>query len=227
MLRDLLSIIYPEKCSGCQKVLVKGEEYICLNCRNDLPRSFDYLQKNPEIMNKLAGRVHIDFVYSYLKFRKGGIVQSILHDLKYENHKELGITLGRWFGEDMINNNVSLPNNGILVPIPLHRKKQMERGYNQSELFAKGIAESTELELKTDLVWRKINTKTQTHKSKEERWQNVKESFSLKDNVKLNGQNVIIVDDVLTTGATIEACGQLLSDNGVNSIGVFVLAEAI
>lgn len=224
-LTDFISLFYPSYCFACNEGLAKGEEILCTKCRLDLPRTnYHCNQKNP-LYNRLYGRLPVQFAAAYLLFRKGGKVQQLLHALKYMNHPEIGITLGRVYGRELFEYGYHEKIDGI-VPVPLHESRQRKRGYNQSEEFAKGLAEILSKPVLGKAVQRVTRTDTQTRKTKLKRWYNVKEVFEVKDAEAISGRKILLVDDVITTGATIEACGQALLQAQCESISVASIAYA-
>ena len=142
-------------------------------------------------------------IFAFLIFKKEGIVQKLLHELKYSNNPEIGVLLGRMYGSKLRQDGVTFD---AVLAIPLHKSKQKLRGYNQSEEFAKGLAEGLNIPLNTSVLKRKEFTETQTKKSKYERWENVSEIFEVKNPEAIQHKHILLVDDVITTGATLEAC---------------------
>ena len=187
----------------------KGEDHLCFHCRIQLPYThFEMMKENP-VEKVFHGRINLEFATSLLFFSKGEKVQNILHNIKYNEQRELGVFMGRIFGK-RLENNPYLKDVTTLVPVPLHPQKQHLRGYNQSDLFAEGMNEILNIEMQSANLIRNANTATQTNKSRMKRWQNVGEVFTVKDPQLLNGKHILLVDDVLTTGATLEACAQTL-----------------
>ena len=188
---------------------MKGEETVCLSCRYLLPKT--HYENNPE--NPLAqtfwGQVDFHAVTAEYFFSKTGKVQHLLHQLKYQGNKDAGYFLGQQLGESIRN---AEPFQGIdyLVPIPLHPKKEHLRGYNQSFVIAQGVEEKTGIPINKGVLIRKVYTSTQTRKSREERWDNVKEIFDVIDAEVFVSKHVLLIDDVLTTGATLMAAGSTL-----------------
>ncbi|MBC7390997.1 MAG: ComF family protein [Opitutaceae bacterium] len=180
---------------------------------------------NEETYRKLAGRVKISSAYSFLKFNKSGMVQKILHEVKYNNNPDLGFFVGQQFGNYLIKENIALPKDG-LIPVPLHPQRQKERGYNQAEVIANGLAENSGLEVHTNLLSRIKESLTQTKKGRTARLDNMLECFALSTKTDLKGMHFGLVDDVITTGATLEACCLCLEKAGVGEISIFSIANA-
>lgn len=225
LLSDFTSLFFPEYCLGCSSGLVKGEEILCTRCILDLPRTgYKFDSENP-VKEKFVGRLPIKNATAFLKFRKTGIVQHLLHQLKYNNHPEVGTRLGQFFGKEM--NDIGLANEfDIIIPMPLHNNRQMKRGYNQSAMFAEGLMNSLGVSYNDNAVVRQVNTSTQTRKNKTERWENVSKAFRVRDSDVIKDKRVLLVDDIITTGASIEACGLELYSHGCKELSVVCIAEA-
>lgn len=210
---------------ACRDGLVKGEEIVCTRCILELPRTGYHLEQENPVYKRLYGRLPIRFGLAFLIFQKGGRVQQLLHEFKYNNHPEIGRVIGRVYGDELKKCGFSEEFDQIL-PIPLHPVKQRRRGYNQSEEFAKGLSESLKVPVISNHLKRISLTETQTRKSKLRRWENVKEVFSVVDKKSINNQRILLVDDVITTGATLEACGRVLLDAGCSQLSVAGMAYA-
>jgi ComF family protein len=225
VLNDLLSLFFPQLCAGCNTPLVKGEDILCLNCLADLPKNnFRDGIDNPLALNFL-GRVKLCYVTSYFCFDKGGKVQHLLHQLKYKGRKDIGYKMGLMFGNELIRN-IQFSEIDAIIPVPLHPRKQWSRGYNQSKEIGKGISESMNRPLIFGNLTRHIHTSSQTMKSRYERWENVNGIFKVKNSTTLEGKHLLLVDDVVTTGATLEACAEpLLNIPGVK-VSIAALASA-
>lgn len=209
ILNHLINLFYPRVCPACGNLLMKGEETVCLSCRYLLPKT--HYENNPE--NPLAqtfwGQVDFHAVTAEYFFSKTGKVQHLLHQLKYQGNKDAGYFLGQQLGES-IKNAELFQGIDYLVPIPLHPKKEHLRGYNQSFVIAQGVEEKTGIPINKGVLIRKVYTSTQTRKSREERWDNVKEIFDVIDAEVFVSKHVLLIDDVLTTGATLMAAGSTL-----------------
>jgi len=207
MLRDFLSLIYPQLCMACGKSLHNKEVCLCTFCRYHLPKTKFHLQPENPVTKLFWGRVNIAAAASFYQFSKGGKVQKLIHQLKYKEQKEIGLFIGKLYGSDLkaseVFNSVDL-----VIPVPLHPKKFKKRGYNQSALFAEGIALSMGKQHDLVNVSRAIAADSQTRKSRFNRWKNVESNFKVNYPDKLKGKHVLIVDDVITTGSTLEACAQ-------------------
>lgn len=223
LINDFMSLIYPRHCEACGINLLKHEEFICNLCLINLPKSNYHKNLNNELNFVFAGRIPLQHALCFYLFEKSGRVQKLLHAIKYQNQKELAKFIGKLYAKDLKESEI-LKNVDVVLPIPLHQKKLKQRGYNQSEWFTKGI--TSELNLKLDIAsLKKTNaTSTQTNKNKFQRWENVEGVFELQNPEALYNKHVLIVDDVITTGATIEAAWQALKD--VVGIKISVLSIA-
>lgn len=223
--RDFVSLIFPNYCLACEGSLVKGENMICTHCMLQMPSTNYHLDDNNPLKNRLSSRINIRYAMALFKFSKSGRVQSLLHALKYRNQPELGVILGNLYADRMIG--ASLEDVfELIIPVPLHPSRKRKRGYNQSAKFAEGLSQKLGIPFSDELMERKIMTETQTRKTKLNRWQNVTEVFHVKSFDSIQNKNVLLVDDVVTTGATLEACGNYLLDAGCSSLSIACIAEA-
>ncbi len=225
-INDLLELFYPELCVTCGDRLLSHEKYVCLNCWHDLPKTNFHLKRNNKVAQLFWGRVQVDHTTSFFSYRKGSRYQKLIHFIKYKGLKELGFEAGRKFGLEL-NMSDAFSSVDLVVPVPLHPKKQKQRGYNQSEWIAKGMAEAMQKELSPDNLIRKIFTSTQTRKNRFERWQNVEGIFEIARPDEFTRKHILLIDDVVTTGSTLEACAyQLLKvENAKVSIATLAFAD--
>ncbi len=223
--KDFISLFFPNYCYGCNQSLMKGEDTLCTGCLIELPKTnYHLIDENP-IKNRLTGRLPIKHVWAFLKFRKTGIVQHLLHQLKYNNHPEIGVKLGEVYGYEL--KKAGYQNEfDLIVPVPLHSSRKRKRGYNQSSKFAQGLSNELEIPWDESISLRNASTSTQTKKTKQERWENVKDVFDIQQSAAIKNKRVLLVDDVITTGATIEACGVHLIEGGCSELSVACIAEA-
>ena len=211
LINDFLSLIYPRHCESCDNSLFKHESYLCNYCRVSLPKS-DYHKHTDHALSKvLAGRIPYMDAMSLYVFEKSGRVQKLLHSIKYQGQKDLATHLGKLYAYDLLSEGFN-SDFDVIVPVPLHPSKLRQRGFNQSEHFARGLAEGLNKNLETEKMIRSVATSTQTRKKKFERWENVEGIFELKDKAFFVNRHVLLVDDVITTGATLEAAWQCLKD---------------
>ena len=225
LLKNFISIFYPRSCVACGNALMQNESHFCLSCLMHLPETNYHLMEHSPLDYIFEGRVPVEKVASMLFYKKGNKVQHILHALKYKGNKEVGRFLGEMYGRQLLNSPY-YQSVDCIMPIPLHPKKFRMRGYNQSEWIAMGLSRSMNIPYFTDVLYRSEFTETQTKKSRFNRWENVKSVFATVDGGKLKGKHVLLCDDVLTTGATMEAAiTQLLKIEGVR-VSVVTLACA-
>ncbi|NML66826.1 ComF family protein [Hymenobacter sp. RP-2-7] len=227
LLADCLALFFPQACLACQQPLVAGEQHLCTVCRIELPYT-DY-HRLPPADNPLArrfwGRLPVQQVLSYLHFMRHGRTQLLLHQLKYRGQRHVGHTLGRLYGAELAGAGLAREFD-LIVPVPLHPRKLARRGYNQAEAFGSGLAEALGCPSRAHALRRLADTESQTRKSRAERWQNVAAVFEVADPRAIAGRHVLLVDDVLTTGATLEACGAALLQAGARAISIATVAAA-
>jgi ComF family protein len=223
-INGLKHFVFPRLCPGCQRSLFRYEKVLCNICLNDLPIIEQTSNQNSLILDRLAGRVDLKQAFSMMRFYQGGMAQKLLHGIKYQGKKNLAIELGIKFGE-IIKENLLFDSSTILVPVPIHPLKLHQRGYNQSEKIAEGLSKSLNIPLEPHAMERIQFHISQTKKGKEARWEEIKNDFIAKSE-DVNNRDIILVDDVCTSGATIEACANALSIKKVKSISLLTLAIA-
>ena len=221
---DFIDIFYPEQCLLCGRQLVGNNKFLCTNCLYDMPRTNFHEKSYNKTSQIFWGRVDLNFAASYLYFYKGSKYRKLIHLLKYKNKPEIGVFLGELYGSELIDVE-KLKDVDFIIPVPLHPKKQRLRGYNQSEEFSKGLSKMLGSPV-INLLKRKVFTETQTKKTREERWNNVKDVFEILDCNRVIGKHIILTDDVVTTGATLEACMLALKKCGDVKISVLTLGIA-
>jgi len=210
-IHHIINLFYPHVCAACGEPLVKGEETVCLKCRFLLPKTGYELNPNNPLAQSFYGRVRFHAVTACFFFAKSGKVQHLIHELKYKGNKEAGVFLGQQLGES-IKEAPLFQGIDYLIPVPLHLKREKQRGYNQSLMIAKGIHEVTGIPIGDKYLVRAVHTATQTKKSADERFKNVKDIFEVRFAKELENKHILLIDDVLTTGATLEACAHQLED---------------
>lgn len=228
LLSDVLEAIYPTLCPGCLGSISHAEEPLCISCRSALPILIPSPFSSHQILwNKFLGLIPLTYATAFLQFSKGGRVQRLLHALKYENKPELGIFLGHMMALQLKQSGFSFPVDYVL-PIPLHSSKLKKRGYNQAMQLATGLAAGLGATASDEVLIRSRSTETQTRKSKLARILNVDEVFTIspKEEQKLVGKHILLVDDVVTTGSTMESCARLLATKNLASLSVATLAMA-
>lgn len=212
-LRDLTRLVYPENCVVCEQELAADESCCCVFCLNELPYTHFEKYKEPTPLDQLFwGRVQLEGTFSLLHFEKGRSSQKILHQLKYGNNKALGRYMGRIMGE-RIKMNDSFASVDLLIPVPIHHRKAFNRGYNQSEALVEGMSEITGIPYQSSAVIKTRHTSSQTNKGRFLRWDNVSEQFSLHNPLPSGINHVALVDDVITTGATLESLVRTFQKN--------------
>jgi len=224
--QNLLSFFYPRICPTCKNAMQWHEKLICLSCEFHLPETEYHQQTNNPLHQIFLGRVKIEGVASLFFYRKGGGVQQLLYALKYKGKKEIGIHFGEYYGK-LLKESEQFSEINVIIPVPLHPKKLRKRGYNQSEAIAEGLSRGMEIPYLAQAVVRQRFTETQTKKSRINRWENVKDVFEVINPAALENRNILICDDVLTSGATIEAVAQKIISVKGTKIWVVTLASAI
>lgn len=223
ILYDIAGIFLPRRCAGCDQSLMRFEQSICTDCVDDLPRLRAHDDPDNKVEQVFKGRVRLHAASAFLQFNKDGLVQHMLHRLKYRGDPDVGLELGRRMAEDVMNS-PRFADVDVLLAVPLHPRKQKQRGFNQAQVLVDGMREVWPLrEVDTGLL-RVVHTSTQTKRSRMARWTNVKAAFQLSDPTALAGAHVLLVDDVVTTGATLEGCVIALAE--VPGIRISVLACA-
>ena len=225
-IKDLISLLFPRYCKVCGRRLTHSENHLCISCLLELPRT--HYEQIPEnlLMQHFIEWPEVVSATAYLYYYKEGKYSSLIHHLKYHDHPEVGTYLGRLAATELRESGF-FDGIDLIIPVPLSRKRYRQRGYNQSDYIAQGISEVTHIALRTDCLVRTVDTDTQTHKSKEERWKNTKDIFQVVNPEALKGKHLLLIDDVATTGATLHACAStLLTLPGVR-ISIFALAKAM
>jgi ComF family protein len=225
LLTYLTELLYPRLCVVCGDRLIDHEKWICLNCLHHIPRTNFHLQSDNPVSRLFYGRVNIEYATAFFYFSKGSKYQTLLHDLKYRGMKELGEEIGKHFAIDLLKS-PEFNSIDIVCPVPLHPSKEKKRGYNQSWWIASGIAKQMNKELSGNNLFRNTATETQTRKSRFARWQNVEGIFELSDPRAFSGKHILLIDDVVTTGATLEACATAILSVTNAKISIATLATA-
>ncbi|UOB19126.1 ComF family protein [Abyssalbus ytuae] len=220
---NIKNLFFPEVCLGCNNFLLQGEEVICTICRNNLPiTGFSHIHDN-QAYKILYGRVRIEEASSFLWFYKNTIVQQLIHNLKYRGHEEIGTFLGTWYGHNLLESPF-YKNIDIVIPVPLHPKKLRKRKYNQVSNFGKAIASILNISYSENVLIQSKITSSQTTKNRTERWLEKSMAYQTCDKINLNNKHILIVDDVITTGATVEACAKALKKEQNCRVSVATIA---
>ncbi|MCF8452068.1 MAG: ComF family protein [Pedobacter sp.] len=222
---DLFCLFFPELCAACGRNLFKNENIICTDCIYHLPRTNFHIDTQNKMARQLWGRFNFEQAIAFVYFQKGNRVQNLMHQLKYNKKPEVGIRIGELYAWQLIRSE-GWVNPDLIIPIPLHPVRLKKRGYNQSEEISKGLASVLKLPVSTQHLIRTENTESQTKKSRFARYENLKDAFIIKNATELIQKHIILVDDVMTTGATVEACSnELLKIEGLK-ISICTLAYA-
>ncbi|MCH2214752.1 MAG: ComF family protein [Flavobacteriales bacterium] len=223
-LNDLAKLLFPNTCVGCSQPLNAGEDSICIDCLIKLPRTnYHRLKKNP-VSDKFRGRLRISDASSFLYFARGSSVRSLIHQLKYNGRQDIGLRLGALYARDLISDGYDRPD--IIIPLPLHHSKQKLRGYNQCVPIVEGLNKYFQTEMGKATIKRVSNNPTQTRKGRFQRWENVEKIFQIAEPSKIIGKHVLLIDDVITTGSTLEACGRIVLEAGASRLSVLTIATA-
>jgi ComF family protein len=225
-LADFVSLLFPELCPACGASLVANEHIICSDCRYNLPYTNFHLQADNIVAQQFYGKIKVEAAYALYYFTKGGKVQNLMHHFKYKGMQQIGNLLGNIAGSQLAENTI-INTADLIIPVPLHKKRLKERGYNQSTCFANGLAQKLNAVVEDHNLQRAVATATQTHKSRFARFENMQDVFMIKNPEMLMNKHVLLVDDIVTTGSTLEACGmELLKIPGLTlSIATIAYAQ--
>ncbi len=209
MFHDFLNLLYPRMCYGCETALLNNEKILCTPCLHSIPIADHHLENGNAVEKIFYGRIPVENAAALLLFEKKGLVQKLIHNLKYKGHEEIGSFLGSWLGAEL--KDISKWNAvDLVIPVPLHKQKLKKRGYNQVAQFGKEIAAALEIPYREDILLKVSATQTQTVKKRFARWGTIEETFTVQNHDILRGAHVLIADDLVTTGATLEACAHKL-----------------
>ena len=226
MIKNLLNLFFPKVCEACHNVLSDNEAVVCLICRHELPITNYHYDNSNAVHNIVFGRVKLENATALLHFSKKGIVQQLLHNLKYRGHEQISGFLGEWLGAELstIETYKAID---VVIPVPLYKTKLRERGYNQVAEFGKQIAKALNTEYNDTVLIKTKPTKTQVFKGRITRWNDDGAVFSISEKDSLKGKHILLVDDIITTGATIEACASVILkiDNIKLSLATMAIAD--
>ena len=225
MFKSIIDLFFPPVCSGCHSFLVSNENVICTTCRHNLPLTNHHLYPENEAFKKFYGRIPVEYTSALLYFHKKGIVQELIHNLKYKGQEEIGSVLGMWYVEDLKNSTIIQSVNEI-IPVPLHKKKLRERGYNQVTLFSQALSDGLNINYNPNLLIRNRYSKTQSKKTFLNRSDGIETIFDVIFTEKDYNKHFLLVDDVITTGSTLEACSRALLKIPGAKISVVCMAMA-
>ncbi len=222
-LTGFFNFLFPPMCAGCKKKLVHGETLVCTFCFGSFPETDSHtLAENP-FTRRFIGKTTLVYGVALYSLKKKSLLEQVLFAMKYKNQPKIGELLGNYYG-NILKNSPIAENTDAIIPIPLHPKRLYERGYNQSDFFAQGLATVLELPLYLDCIKRVRNTPSQTRKNQEERMLNVKDAFKVEQPGLIAQKHLLLVDDILTTGATLVACAQTLLEQGASAVSVAAIA---
>lgn len=224
-MKHLLNLFYPDLCHSCGLSLVKGERTICIRCIDLLPRTSFHADRENQVEKVFWGKVELEGATTFAYFNKGGMMQKLLHELKYKGARQVGSRLGELLGEELLKT-PAFRDVDMVIPVPLHFKKKRKRGFNQAEMIALGICTAIERPMEINALIRTQHTATQTKKSRFDRWDNVGDVFKVNAPKKIEGKHILLVDDVLTTGATIGSCANILLEHAETKVSIATLATA-
>ncbi|MGB4846062.1 MAG: phosphoribosyltransferase family protein [Ferruginibacter sp.] len=225
LLKSTLHLLYPHNCTGCGSDLLDEDSLLCLKCIHDLPHTnFANLAGNP-VEKYFWGRLPLQAAYSQFYFSKEFLVQHLIHRLKYKDDTKIGFYLGAMMGKTLLKSD-RFKNIDALIPLPLYADKEHKRGYNQAAVICDGMSSVMNMPVYNKYVIRQHATETQTRKHRTERWENVKDSFKVVKENELAGKHLLLVDDVVTTGATLEACGSVILQTADVKLSIATLAYA-
>ena len=217
---DIIYTLYPDLCLACDKKAKSKSSYFCISCGVHIPFSDHFEIEDHFVSRHFYGRVQFAFVGALFVFREGDVVQDMLHRLKYKKAAEVGTCMGELIAERAAQCPFFAPPD-MVIPVPIHFSKLYHRGYNQSALIAQPIAHKFGVQMRTNILVKNKSTASQTRKSRIERITNVKENFIIKDpNGIMAGKHILLVDDVITTGATIESCANVLFKHGIRALSI-------
>lgn len=206
ILSGTLHLFYPHICTGCGSDLLEKDNLLCLHCTESLPNTNFAVHNNNPVEKAFWGRIPVAAAHSQYYFAKESLIQHLIHQLKYKANKDIGFYLGQLMGNTLLSSG-RFQNIDVLIPLPLYPDKERKRGYNQAAVICEGMSAEMNVPVNITNVTRRRFTETQTRKHRTERWQNVEGSFVVTNPAALKGKNILLVDDVITTGATLEACG--------------------
>ncbi|WP_233702678.1 ComF family protein [Hyunsoonleella flava] len=224
-MKSVINLLFPKVCYACSNYLSDNEATICINCRHDLPVTEFHFNDDDTVKKVLRGRAKIEHATALFRFEKKGPVQQLIHGLKYRGYEPIGELLGDWLGGEL-SEVEAYQTIDMVIPVPMHPKKLKKRGYNQVAKFGQQIAKALHAEYVDDVLVKISNTKSQTTKGRLARWNNSNEIFAVKNIIKIENKHVLLVDDIITTGATLEACSSALSQAKVIKISIATMAIA-
>ena len=225
MFKSLINLFFPPVCAGCHLFLLSNENVICTLCRHNIPLTNHHLNSGNEAFKKFYGRIPVEYASALLYFHKRGIVQELIHNLKYKGQEEIGSVLGTWYAEDL-KNSVIIQSVDEIIPVPLHKRKIRERGYNQVTNFGLSLSKNLNISYNPNLLVRNIYSKTQSKKNLLNRSDGIDTIFDVAFTEKDHNKHFLLIDDVITTGSTLEACSHALLKIPGAKISIVCMAMA-
>lgn len=225
MFKSIINLFFPPICSGCHSLLITNENVICTLCRHNLPLTNHHINPENEAVKKFYGRIPVEYASALLYFHKKGIVQELIHNLKYKGQEEIGTVLGEWYAEELRNLAI-IKSVDQIIPVPLHKRKLRERGYNQVTNFGLALSKNLNLDYNESVLYRKIYSKTQSKKNLLNRSDGIDTTFDVSFTEKDHNKHFLLIDDVITTGSTLEACSHALLKIPGAKISVVCMAMA-
>lgn len=225
MFESIINLFFPKVCSGCSSFLLSNENVICTVCRHDIPLTNHHLNPENDAFKKFYGRIPVMHTSALFYFHKKGIVQELIHNLKYKGHEEIGAILGEWYAEDLKTINL-LQSVDEIIPVPLHRRKLKERGYNQVTAFGKALSSGLNIDYNDCILVRNVYSKTQSKKNLLGRTEGIESTFDVSFTEKDHNKHFLLIDDVITTGSTLEACSRALLKIPGAKISIVCMAMA-
>jgi ComF family protein len=225
MFESIINLFFPKVCSGCSSFLLSNENVICTVCRHDIPLTNHHLNPENDAFKKFYGRIPVMHTSALFYFHKKGIVQELIHNLKYKGHEEIGAILGEWYAEDLKTITL-LQTVDEIIPVPLHPKKLKERGYNQVTAFGKALSSSLNIDYNDSILVRNVYSKTQSKKTLLGRTEGIETIFDVSFTEKNHNKHFLLIDDVITTGSTLEACSRALLKIPGAKISIVCMAMA-
>jgi len=225
MFKNIINLFFPPVCAGCHSFLISNENVICTQCRHNIPLTNHHLNPENEAFKKFYGRIPVEYTSALLYFHKKGIVQELIHNLKYKGQEQIGTVLGEWYAEDLKNATI-LQSVDEIIPVPLHKRKLRERGYNQVTNFGLSLSNGLNIQYNPSLLVRNIYSKTQSKKNLLNRSDGIDTIFDVAFTEKDHNKHFLLIDDVITTGSTLEACSHALLKIPGAKISIVCMAMA-
>jgi ComF family protein len=226
MLKKLINLLHPKLCLGCGSLLLTNEQSICSECNHNLPFTNHHILEKNETTKKFYGIIPVEFSAAMLYFHQNGIVQNLIHNLKYKNHQEIGTILGKWYANDL--KAISeIQKFSEIIPVPLHKKRFEERGYNQVTTFCEALSNELSIPYNPYVLYRSRYSKTQTRKDKEKRKDIANSLFDVTFCEENHNKHFLLIDDVMTSGATLEACAKALLKIPNSKVSIVTIAYTV